>query len=224
LYNNTLLSEINDLTIERDALYKAICLKEEEAKTAATSDTSDLSTEKVPRRQQKTNGDSNKRMIVETALHVIKGAVVKVLKIPTARTTMGVHFSDQPWRGAITIGNCADGKLCKIDANVKQQIEDTANECIRQNVACTIHEGLSRTEAESKFGHEMYDFYAVPDSVEKVNVLEIKDWNINCTNKMLCKSTAELMGLIVRKTKFNGKKKQLTIEFTVGPQTKCKDE
>lgn len=164
-------------------------------------------------------------MIVETALHVIKGAIVRVMDIPTARTTMSVHFSDKPWIGSITIGNCDDGKLYKIDDKIKKQIEDKANEIIDQNVECKIHKDLKRSDADKQFGDEMYDYYPVPAKVEILSVLEIRDkdgqkWNINCSNKTLCKSTGELIGLKIGKTKFNGKKKQLTIYFTVGPDAR----
>lgn len=176
--------------------------------------------EKKDRRSQKDLGDANERMIVETALHVIKGAIVQVMDIPTARTTMSVHFSDKPWCGSITVGNCDEGKLYKIDENIKRQIEEKANECIEQNIECTMHRDLKRAEAEKRFGDEMYDFYPVPSKVEILSVLEIKGWNINCSNKTLCKSTGELLGLKVGKTKFNGKKRQLTVYFTVGPDAK----
>ena len=89
-------------------------------------------------------------MVVETALHVIKGAIVRVMDIPSARTTMSVHFSDKPWTGSITIGNCEDGKLYKIDENVKKEIEDKANEIIQQNVECKIYHDLNRS-AESNW-------------------------------------------------------------------------
>ena len=62
----------------------------------------------------------------------------------------------------------------------------------------------------------MYDFYPVPKEVKVLNVLEIKGWNINCTNKEMCATTGQLVALKVGKTKFNGKKKQLTVYFTVG--------
>merc|ERR1719245_1916533 len=121
---------------------------------------------------------------------------------------MSVHFSDKPWNGSITIGNCDDGKLYKIDENIKK------------NVDCIIHKDLKRKDAEKRFGDEMYDYYPVPAKVEILSVLEIKDWNINCSNKPLCSKTGELIGLKVGKTKFNGKKKQLTVYFTVGPDAK----
>ena len=182
--------------------------------------------EKQDRRSQKNKGDCNERMIVETALHIIKGAIVRVMDIPTARTTMSVHFSDKPWIGSITIGNCDQGKLYKIDEKIKLQIEDMANDIINQNVECKIYKDLKRKEAEDRFGEEMYDYYPVPAKVEILSVLEIKDndgkkWNVNCSNKTLCKRTGELIGLKVGKTKFNGKKKQLTVYFTVGPDAKA---
>jgi len=80
-----------------------------------------------------------------------------------------------------------------------------------------IHKDLQRADAEKRFGDEMFDFYPVPSEVQILSVLEIAGWNINCSNKTLCKTTGELIALKVGKTKFNGKKKQLTIYFTVGP-------
>ena len=154
--------------------------------------------------------------MVETALHIIKGAMVKALEIPTARTTMSVHFSDTPFTGSITVGNCAEGKLYKLDDAMKRVIEKYSNEIIAQNVPCTIHRDLKREDAEKQFGDEMYDYYPVPSKVKVINVLEIKGWNINCSNKTLCATTGELIALKVGKTKFNGNKKQLTVYFTVG--------
>ena len=158
--------------------------------------------------------------MVETGLHIIKGAMVKALGIPTARTTMSVHFSDRPFTGSITVGNCADGKLYKLDDAMKREIERYSNEVITQNVPCSIHRDLKREDAERRFGDEMYDFYPVPSTVEVLSVLEIRGWNVNCSNKTLCRSTGEVIALKVGKCKFNGNKKELTVYFTVGESAK----
>merc|ERR1712232_381002 len=113
--NNELSLEIMQLKEERDALYKSIQCEEDKISPSKSK-----KSEKKDRRSQKDLGDANERMIVETALHVLKGAIVKVMNIPTARTTMSVHFSDKAYCGSITIGNCEEGKLYKIDDKIKK--------------------------------------------------------------------------------------------------------
>eukprot|EP01084_Bolivina_argentea_P002946 5514_1 len=215
LNNNILNSQINNLKKEVDGLYKKINLQESKTRKLSSNSSSNLD-----RRSQKNTDDLNERKIVETALHVIKGAIVKVLDIPTAKTTMSVHFSNKPWIGSITIGNCQNNKLYSLTENIKKEIQQKANEIIDKNVKCVIYKDLNRKDAEKQFGDEMYDFYPVPDHIQTLNVLEIKDWNINCTNKDLCNNTGELIALKIGKCKYNGSKKQLTVYFTVGPNAK----
>jgi len=223
LSNHTLRCEINELKQQHDALREDI--KSQELKARSNRNHKSIpapkdNKSKVDRRSDKTGGDPKERMMVETALHIIKGAIVKVLEIPTARTTMSVHFSDRPFTGSITIGNCADGKLYKLDDAMKEQIERYSNDIIGQNVPCLIHRDLKREDAEKRFGDEMYDYYPVPSKVTVLNVLEIKGWNINCSNKTLCKTTGEVVALKVGKCKFNKNKKELTVYFTVGDAAK----
>merc|ERR1712113_954639 len=85
LKNNELSTQISQLKCETDSLYKE--LQHQENKLSNGSVANSKKTEKKDRRSQKDLGDSNERMIVETALHVIKGAIVKVMDIPTVRTT-----------------------------------------------------------------------------------------------------------------------------------------
>merc|ERR1712008_163646 len=114
LSNHSLRSEIADLKQQHDALREDIKSEEKRARSMTKSKQSNASSVKPDRRSEK-SVDPKERRLVETALHIIKGALVKALEIPTARTTLSVHFSDSPFTGSITVGNCADGQLRKLD-------------------------------------------------------------------------------------------------------------
>jgi len=139
-----------------------------------------------------------------TALHVLKGAVVKVLG---AKWTASVYVNGS--HGRLTVKYHR-----KPTPNEILEIERLSNEKIREDVPIETHT-LPREEAEKIFGEEMYDLFPIPESVKTLNVVVIKDWNVNACNKAHTKSTGEIGEIKITKFRFRKAKELLEISFDV---------
>jgi Ser-tRNA(Ala) deacylase AlaX len=111
---------------------------------------------------------------VDTALHIVKGAIVKVLHTPI---TVGTNCAS-PDQGKITVEYAGPEKPAD---SIIQKIQQLANEKIQENVDVIVT-SMGREEAEEKYKKNLvnetfiYDKFPVPAEVKTVNVLEIKDW------------------------------------------------
>ncbi|AAL80552.1 alanyl-tRNA editing protein AlaX [Pyrococcus furiosus DSM 3638] len=141
-----------------------------------------------------------------TALHVLKGAVVKVLG-EGAKWTASVYVNGNHGRLTVKFNR-------KPTHEEIREIERLANEKIKENVPIQIYE-LSREEAEKIFGDEMYDLFPVPEHVRTLKVVVIEDWNVNACNKEHTKTTGEIGEIKIRKVRFRKSKELLEISFDV---------
>ena len=141
---------------------------------------------------------------VDTALHIIKGAVQKVLD---AKLTTGT-FADEN-KGRLTVEFERKPTQDEID-----EIERLSNAKIKEDVPVKILK-LHREEAEKKFGRIIYDKFEVPKHITELSVLVIENWNINCCNGNHTNTTGELGSIKIRKTDFRNSKKELEIGFEV---------
>ncbi len=139
-----------------------------------------------------------------SALHVLKGAVRKVLG---AKWTASVYVSGE--NGRLTVQY--DRKPTDDEIH---KIEELANEKIKENVQIKIHE-LSRKEAESRWGDEIYDLFPIPEHIQELKVIEIENWNLNACNKEHTKTTGEIGQIKIRKVRFRNSKKMLEISYSV---------
>ncbi|AGB03964.1 hypothetical protein AciM339_0063 [Aciduliprofundum sp. MAR08-339] len=139
-----------------------------------------------------------------TALHILKGAVVKVLN---AKWTASVYVNGS--HGRLTV-KCNR----KPSEDEIREIEYLANEKIRENAPIKVYT-LPREEAERLFGEEMYDLFPVPESIKVLKVVEIEGWNVNACNKEHTKTTGEVGSIKIRKTRFRRSKELLEISFDV---------
>ena len=139
-----------------------------------------------------------------TALHILKGAVVKVLG---AKWTASVYVNGT--HGRLTV---------KYDRKPTQEemkrIEELANEKIREDVPIKILTS-PRDEAEKIFGNDMYDLFPVPDNVKTLKIVIIEGWNVNACNKEHPKTTGEVGKIEIRKWRFRRAKELLEISFEV---------
>jgi len=139
-----------------------------------------------------------------TALHILKGAVVKVLG---AKWTASVYVNGS--HGRLTV---------KYDRKPTQEeikrIEELANEKVRENVPIKVYT-LPREEAEKRFGEEMYDLFPIPPEVKTLSVVVIEDWNVNACNKEHTATTGEVGKIKIRKIRFRRAKELLEISFEV---------
>ena len=141
-----------------------------------------------------------------TALHVVKGAVVKVLG-ENAKWTASTHVKGN--RGVLTVRFYRKPSLGEIT-----EIERLANGKVRENVPINVYE-LPRTEAEKRFGENMYDLFSVPEDVKTLKVVVIKNWNANACKEEHARTTGEIGEIKIRKVRFRKSRGLLEISFDV---------
>jgi tryptophanyl-tRNA synthetase len=147
---------------------------------------------------------------VDTALHIVKGAVCRVLKAPVTTATECAKKNE----GRLTVewsnGEATPEQVAKI--------EELINQKIRENVDITVTP-MDRKEAEAKYrdkpvnGMFIYDKFPVPESVTQVNVLEIPDWNVNCCSGTHLKKTGEVRPIKITRQNYRENKKELQFVF-----------
>ncbi|BDB98515.1 alanyl-tRNA editing protein [Saccharolobus caldissimus] len=139
-----------------------------------------------------------------TALHIIKGAVRKVLG---AKWTASTYVKDN--HGRLTV---------KFDRKpTEDEIEEVfklANEKVKENITI-LTEILPREEAERKYGDEIYDLFPVPPEVKELYIVIIPNWNINACNKQHTQSTGEVGEIIKDYWRFRNSKQLLEIAFNI---------
>jgi len=141
-----------------------------------------------------------------TALHVVKGAVVKVLG-DGAKWTASVYVDGNHGRLTVKFNRKPTPEEIK-------EIERLANEKVKENVPIEVYE-LPREEAERRFGEEMYDLFPIPPEVRTLKVVVIEGWNVNACNKEHTKRTGEIGEIKIRKVRFRRSKELLEISFEV---------
>ena len=141
-----------------------------------------------------------------TALHVLKGAVVKVLG-EEAKWTASVYVSGKHGRLTVKFNRKPTKEEIK-------EIERLANEKIRENVSVEVYE-LPRDDAEKRFGKEIYDLFPLPEEIRTLKVVVIEGWNIKACKKEHTKTTGEIGQLKIRKVRFRKSKGLLEISFDV---------
>jgi len=141
-----------------------------------------------------------------TALHVLKGAVVKVLG-ERAKWTASTYVKGN--RGVLAV---------KFNRKPTQEeiaeIERLANEKVKENVPVKVYE-LPREEAEKRFGEDMYDLFPVPEEVRTLKVVVIDGWNVNACKEEHTKTTGEIGKIKIRKVRFRRSRGLLEISFEV---------
>ena len=136
----------------------------------------------------------------DTALHVLKGAVVNVLG-PTAAVTASVAFST-PYKATLSI--VWAGEALSLDTI--NAIEHDANRIIQLGLPVRSLT-VARAEAERRYtaspvNHTyIYDRFPVPDSVDPLTLTLIDGVNVNCCMGPHTATTAELRRLRVLKAK-----------------------
>jgi alanyl-tRNA synthetase len=139
-----------------------------------------------------------------TALHVLKGAAQKVLN---ASLTTSVYVGGENGRLSIQFNRKpTDEEIVRI--------ENEANNCIERNVEVKTLE-MDRPEAEKRFGNIIYDNFSLPESITKLKILYIEDWNANCCIKEHTNTTGEVGKIKIDHWRFRESKQVLEISFKV---------
>lgn len=139
-----------------------------------------------------------------TALHVVKGAVRKVLG---AKWTVSTYVKGNHGRLTVQFDR-------KPSDNEMDHIFVLANQKVKENVPIII-EQLTRDEAEKKYGDEIYDLFPIPPDVKILFIVIIPDWNINACNKQHTKTTGEVGDIKLDDWRFRNTKRLLEISFNV---------
>jgi alanyl-tRNA synthetase len=139
-----------------------------------------------------------------TALHVLKGAAVKVLG---ARWTAGVYVKDNHGRLTLQFDR-------KPTAEEVTRIEELANSKIREDSPVEVTD-MGRAEAEELWGDAIYDLFPIPPSITRLSILNIPDWNVNACDKQHTPTTAEIGRLTITKTRHRATKKLLEISYDI---------
>lgn len=141
-----------------------------------------------------------------TALHILKGAVVKVLgedALWTARTYVdGSH-------GVLTV----KFNRKPMEKEMKM-IEELANKKIMENVNINILE-LDRNDAEKKFGDIIYDLFPIPENIKRLKIVYIDGWNINACDKEHTYKTGDVGGIKIRRMRFRSGRQHLEISYDI---------
>jgi alanyl-tRNA synthetase len=153
----------------------------------------------------------NRTPEVCTALHIVKGALVKVFNTPL---TTAVVFNNKTC-GRIAVHYEGDAP----SQDLLKQVEDLANEKVLENAP--VHAvTMNRAEAEEKYrkapvnGTYIYDKYAkLPETITEVGLVLIDNWNVNgCPGDHL-PSTGGVGAIKV--PRFNHRPQKQELEFVV---------
>nr|WP_168063940.1 alanyl-tRNA editing protein [Sulfolobus sp. S-194] len=142
-----------------------------------------------------------------TALHIVKGAVRKVLG---AKWTASTYVKDNHGRLTVKFER-------KPTEDEIEEIFKLSNEKVKENVTI-LTEILPREEAERKYGDEIYDLFPVPPEVKELYIVIIPNWNINACNKQHTKSTGEVGEIIKDYWRFRNSRQFLEIAFNINPK------
>lgn len=139
-----------------------------------------------------------------TALHVLKGAVQKVLG---AEWTAGVYVKANHGRLTVKFHR-------KPTAEELAGVEEEANRKIMED-APVEELDMERVEAERRWGDTIYDLFPLPASVTRLRVLHIPDWNVNACREVHTNTTGDIGSIFITKTRFRPSKQVLEISFTI---------
>ncbi len=139
-----------------------------------------------------------------TALHVLKGAVQKVLG---AKWTAGTFNKETHGRLTVKFNRKpTDEELRRIEDEANSKIEE--NQTIEQMV-------LDRAEAEKRWGDMIYDLFPIPPTITKLRIVHIEGWNVNACKEEHTKTTGEIGRIRLGKARFRHSKQLLELRFSL---------
>lgn len=148
-----------------------------------------------------------------TALHLLKGAVVRVL----GERAM--------WTASVYVNGKHGRLVVKFDRQPRPEelraIEELTNRKIEEDLKIEV-KVLPRREAELIYGNIIYDLFPVPGDVQTLSILIVYDtnggiWNINACNKQHTSSSKSIGRIKIGKVRFRASKELLEIPFDIEP-------
>lgn len=139
-----------------------------------------------------------------TALHVVKGAVQKVLgaTVTTSVFVEGTH-------GRLTVQFDKKPSVEEI-----ARVEQAANQKVSEGAEVLEFE-MEREEAEGHFGMAIYDLFPVPSEATRLKIVRITDWNVNCCQERHLENTSLIGRIRLDTPRFRNSKKELEIGFNL---------
>jgi alanyl-tRNA synthetase len=141
-----------------------------------------------------------------TAIHVLKGAVIKVLG------------KDAKWSASAYSQGTHGGLSVQFNRKPTEEemgrIERLANQKIREDAIVEIQE-MSRSEAEARWGDDIYDLFPLPAELKVVKIFHLPDWNVNTCGKQHTKSIGEIGEMKIIKWRYRANKQLLEMSFDV---------
>ena len=145
---------------------------------------------------------SAEELRTHSAVHVLKGAVQKVLG---AKWTASVYVSGSHGRLTVQFDRKpTDEEMARIGQAANAKVDEGAE---------VLEFEMERQEAEGHFGDAIYDLFPVPREVTLLKIVRIPDWNINCCNERHVDSTSEVGRIRLGRPRFRSAKRELEIEF-----------
>lgn len=145
---------------------------------------------------------SSEEARTHSAVHVVKGAVQKVLG---AKWTASVYVSGRHGRLTVQFDR-------KPTAEEVAGIERAANEKIAEGAEVLEFE-MEKEEAEGHFGDAIYDLFPVPSGVTRLKIVRIPEWNINCCTEAHVENTLQIGRVRLGTPRFRNSKRELEVEF-----------
>jgi len=124
--------------------------------------------------------DRRKQLVQHhTSAHIINGAARKVL---------GEHVQQAGAEKKIDKAHLDMFHFKKISDEELTKIEELANTCIKENHEISIN-WINRTEAEQKYGFDIYQGGAVPG--KEIRIVNVKDWDVEACGGLHLDNTGE---------------------------------
>lgn len=139
-----------------------------------------------------------------TALHIVKGAIVKVLG-DDARWTAGVSVDGGHGRITVQFNR-------KPTDDEVHEIERLANLKIKEDQPIESHV-MSRADAEARWGDHIYDLFPLPEHLTELQVFHLPGWNVNACNREHSPSTGAVGELAITKARYRNNKQLLEVSF-----------
>lgn len=174
--------------------------------TAPATSSDSTTTTAAPATTTAASAKAKRSIYNDTALHVLKGAIVNILG-PSAAVTASVAFST-PYKATLSIVWAGD----VLSLDTITAIETEANRLIQLDLPVQSF-SMARKAAEQHYtanpvNHTyIYDRFPVPDTVDPLTLTLIDHVNINCCSGQHTATTAALRRLRVLKAK-KGKVKE----------------
>ena len=139
-----------------------------------------------------------------SALHVLKGAVVKVLGLLLTASTRV-----EQEEGTLTLHS-----LRELTPQEVTRIVEEANGKVREDVGVTTF-SMERAEAERHFGKGIYDAFPIPEQAGLLKLVRIPDWETSCCGEKHVESTGEIGAIELKGARFREPEKLLELVFVL---------